>query len=36
MHEERVELFRALDVVEVQERTQHVSATYFSDTLSSD
>ena len=36
MHEERIELFRALEVVEVNERTQHTSTDYFSDCYSSD
>jgi hypothetical protein len=31
MHEEKVELFRALEVVEVQERTQHTTQDLFSD-----
>ena len=31
MHEEKVELFRALEVVEVQERTQHSTSTLGSD-----
>ena len=35
MHEEKVELFRALEVVEVQERTQHTTQDYFSDYYSS-
>jgi hypothetical protein len=31
MHEEKVELFRALEVVEVQQRTQHSTDSLISD-----